>query len=172
MAGTLRQDEESGGDVNSYRSVVTPPPPPVHGIVKVFNQLGSRSGGYLYCSHGDGMNPFPVPKNVRTAQLHEELVIAGFGAAILTVRGFGNAGDGVAQTAEIKHDGTLTGAQLQPIVDAHVPSVTNDKKLSGFVATQAIIDLWNGVGTNAERLQRVEKYLARALRYLRQENID
>ena len=41
--GTVRQDEEFGGDVNSYRRLISPPAPPVEGIVKTFNLLGSLS---------------------------------------------------------------------------------------------------------------------------------
>lgn len=104
----------------------------------------------------------PVNKNVRIVQLADELISAGL---VCRVYGEGSAGDGVAASGLVSHDG-LHPAEVQTAIDAHVPAPSPEKKLLSAQITNIISALEAGTATGAQ----VQSVLAKVLRYLRKEN--
>lgn len=110
-------------------------------------------------------NPYPFTKDVRRDQFADECKAA-FGGALVTVRLSG--GDALSATAgEVAHNGSITDAAIQAVIDAHVPQETNDQKIAKPAIAAIIAALEAGAATNAQ----VQAALAKVLRYIRRESI-
>lgn len=112
-------------------------------------------------------NKIAVGKSFRPGQLSNELVAAGHGGKVDTVRGLGVADEhGVHSSGEIAHDGTLMQEQADAVIDAHTPGLSIEQKLNSTKANNIIAALKAGNldgGANPQT-QKALGWVADALR--------
>lgn len=111
---------------------------------------------------------YAFAKDHRVDQLGAELKTT-FGSALVTLRSKGTDPDTLrSASGKVVHDGTLSGAAIQAVVDAHTPVATNYTKMRAAGVAAAILALEAGTATNAQ----VQNVLAKVLRYLRNETVN
>jgi len=113
------------------------------------------------------MASYAVVKSIRPDQLHNEF-FAIHGNKISSVRGINPDANGVCSSGAVIHDGTLSDAQLDAVINAHSPTQTSQQKLKAIAITNIIAKLENGNASSAE----IQNVLAKVLRYLRQEALS